>query len=638
LPAYDTDVNAVYHVAQNTNGWPSGVSGWEGNDTKNPLDAGLRTYKPQSYAFSGSFFGEVHFLKQLYYKLNVGLSYNNDFSSIITPRYYSGNYASNAIKKVEESGGYGSSVILENTLNYNGSFGKHNITAVAGVSKQRNQSENYGLGTFMPNDIVSLISNGSSDANRFVSGGNGDYKITSQFGRVNYDYDGKYLLSATIRRDGSSNFGPDHKFGVFPAFSAGWRISKESFMAGVKAISDLKLFGSWGKLGFESIPAFSYLPQVYVGGKNYNLGGNGTGNEIAYPGSDQNGFPNPGIQWQANVTTNIGVNLGLFNNMFTLDAEYYIKKTDKLLLNETIPASSGFGGILLNAGAVENKGVDIQLTYHKVIGDLKLDVTGNVSTVKNKVTSLGAQNSPIKDGIVLPNQIPVTQSAVGHPIGSFWGLQYLGICQDTTGIAKIPGTRPGDCRYADISGPDSIPDGKIDSKDQTYIGNPWPKAIYGLTINASYKGFDMTVFFQGVYGNDILNEEAGFWSDGYQGRYNAETKVLNAWTPQNTSTSEHRIGNLPVNYAISSRMIEKGSYLKVKNLQIGYTIPSAISGKLGVSMLRVYLSATNLITFTKYSGFDPEIGARYNSNTIRGIDQGCYPQARTVVGGLQINF
>ena len=637
LPPYDTDVNAVYHNAQNTNGWQTGVQGWGGNDTGNFLTSNLNDYKPKSFSFEGAFYGEIHFLKQLYYKLNVGLSYSPSFISNLTPRYYSGPYSSNSQVIESKDFVYGAGVIIENTLNYSDSFGKHNISAVGGISKQESLSERIGLSTFMPNDLLTNIDAGKNDIRRTVYGSTGNYRLTSSFGRVNYDFDGKYLASATIRRDGCTKFGPNKKFGIFPAFSAGWRISKEDFMAGLKAISDLKVYGSWGKLGSDNIGDFQYLPQVFVGSRNYNLGGNGTGNESVALGAEHNGLINQNIQWQANITTNIGVNLGLFNNMFTFNAEYYIKKTDKLLLAVPLPSTTGFGSITMNAGGIENKGIDLQLTYHKMVGDLQLDVTGNTSILKNNVTSLAGSNA-IYSGIILPEGRQTTKTDVGQPIGSFWGYKYLGIAQSITGIPIIPGTRLGDCQYADLSGPDGKPDGKIDSYDQTYIGNPWPKAVYGLTINASYKGFDMNVFFQGVYGNDILNEEGGFWDDGYQGRYNAKTKVLDAWTPQNLSTSQHRLGNDNVNALVSTRMIEKGSYLKIKNLQLGYSLPSAILSKLAINKLRIFVSSSNLLTFTKYSGYDPEIGARYNSNLFRGIDQGGFPQARTFMCGLQVNF
>jgi TonB-linked SusC/RagA family outer membrane protein len=550
---------------------------------------------------------------------------------------------------MSKDGSNNQNILIENTLNFNKLFAKkHNVSAIAGLSRQNFKYEGFSLGTNdLPNEDVRNISAGAGSSTRYISGSISEYRLFSVFGRLNYDYSGKYLFSATFRRDGTSRFGPNRKFGNFPAFSAGWRISEEKFLKDVDFISDLKLFASWGKMGSDQIADFQYLPMVSIGSNNYNLGATGAGNEALYVGSRLGGFANSDLQWQANVTSNIGINLGILDNKFILSAEYFVKKTDKLLQNVTIPTSSGYGSIYMNAGAVENKGVDLQLLYQQNFGDFHIDVAGNFSTLKNKVTSLGSSRSAIYGGQILPSQLLITKTDIGQPIGSFYGYKYVGVYQDTASIIATPhivGTRPGDIQYADINGGggalDSlgIPNGRITDKDKTFIGNPWPKFVYGLSVNASYKGFDMNLFLQGVYGNDIFNVQNGYFGDGYQGRYNAYARVLNSWTPQNKSTTQHRLGNESVNFVPSSRMVEKGSFLRLKNIQVGYTLPANLVNKVGIQRLRIFVSSQNLFTITKYSGYDPEIGARSNSNLNKGIDVGNYPQARSLMAGLQVDF
>ncbi len=649
LPPYDTDPTLVTHIPQNSGGWPSGVQSWEGNDLGNPLSSKLVEYDPNYNEIQASIYGQVNFTDELFYKINVGYTYNNSFNSSYTPQYYSGPYQSNSHPSLHKHGHDNQSVLIENTLNYNTTLaGKHNVSAILGVSKQTFNNESFGFGTNeLPNEAVRNISTGANSGSRYIYGDISEYRLSSVFGRVNYDFERKYLFSATFRKDGTSRFGPERKFGNFPAFSAGWRVSQENFMKGVGFISDLKLFGSWGKLGGDNIDDFQYLPIIYIGGNNYNLGGTGENNEALYFGSRLNGFANPALQWQANVTTNLGLNIGLLENKLMLSAEYYVKKTDKLLQYVRIPLTSGYSGLFLNSGAVENKGIDLQLIYQDKIGNLNFDITGNFSTLKNRVTSLGSSPSPIFDGSILPNQILITKTDIGRPIGSFYGFEYVGIYQDSAAINNSPhivGTRPGDIQYRDINGgggaTDSlgIPDGRITDKDKTYIGNPWPKFVYGLGINANFKGIDFHLFLQGVYGNDVFNVQNSFFGDGYQGRYNAYTKVLDSWTPENPSTSQHRLGGTNVNFVPSSRMVEDGSYMRIKNVQIGYSFPENISTKVGLNKLRIYISAQNLLTFTNYSGYDPEIGARNNSNTHKGIDVGNYPQAQTFLAGIQIGF
>ena len=436
LTPYDTDPNSVTHIAGNTGGWPSGVQSWEGNDLSNPLGSKLNEFKPQNNELQGNVYAQVNFTKNLYYKINVGINYSNYYNSLYRPKYFSGPYSSNSNPSISKNGDYNQNILIENTINFNTTFlNHHNVSMVAGVSKQKFNSEFFSLGTNeLPNESVRNIGTGSGSLTRTIGGGENGYRLTSIFGRANYDYDNKYLFSATFRRDGSSRFGPDNKFGLFPAFSMGWRISQESFMENINFITDLKIFGSWGKLGSDNIADFQYTPTVNIGSNNYNLGGTGIGNEVLYYGSKLSGFANPRLQWQANVTSNLGLSMALFNNKISLNVEYYKKTTDKLIQNVTIPATSGYPSMYMNAGSVENKGIDLQLTYRDKIGGFHYDVVGNFSTLKNNVISLGSPTA-IFGGMILPNQLLITKTDVGQPIGSFWGYQAIGIYK-----MKLPST------------------------------------------------------------------------------------------------------------------------------------------------------------------------------------------------------
>jgi hypothetical protein len=362
-----------------------------------------------------------------------------------------------------------------------------------------------------------------------------------------------------------------------------------------------------------------------------------------------NAITNLELEWEKTKQLNIGVDLGLLNNRITLSADYYRRKTDNLMLNVPTPASFGFstGGVLANVGSMENNGLDLQMAYNKRQGEFQWDIAGNISFISNKVLKMNTPNATIDQGgdQDFGGGAHMTRTMAGQVIQSFYGYVVEGIFQTQDDINKSPfqadGTRPGDLKFKDISGPDGKPDNKITADDRTFLGNYLPDFSYSLNLNGTYKNFDATVFFQGVQGNKIFNA-ARIISEGMVRLFGSGTAVLNAWTPTNTNTDMPRAAAKDPNGNVrpSTRWIEDGSYLRLKNISIGYTIPGSTLQSLtkgAVSNFRIYVASQNLFTITDYKGWDPEIGSK-NTTLTNGIDYGQYPVARSFLVGLQVGF
>jgi len=456
-------------------------------------------------------------------------------------------------------------------------------------------------------------------------------RISSLFGRVNYSYADKYLLTANIRRDGSSNFIHD-RYGIFPSFSAGWHIGKEDFFSNISVLSDLKIRGGWGKIGNEKIPGFGFSNLGRLG-QSYPLGGNIT-NGITFPN-----VANPGLHWETTKTTNIGLDGSFVNGKLTFSTNYYIKKTDQMLVPVPAPAHSGIQDApFQNVGAMQNKGFELELNYSETLGDFSFKLGGNYSIYRNKVTSLGVldeiQAAPLRD----QGNVSITQ--VGKPVGQFYGYKTDGLFQnqaeveahvDNDGNMLQPDAAPGDIRYAKGG------DGQL---FQGIIGNPLPKFTYGFNAQLSYKGFDLNLFIQGVYGNKVFNGTK-VYTERPDAAYNLSTRMLNRWTAEGSTNDAHfpRLNAADANNNwFSDRYVEDGSYLRLKNVQLGYTIPSNLTKRMSLQNLRFYVGATNLFTATKYTGFDPEIGTGYYGSLDLGIDRATYPQPRTFTAGLNLTF
>jgi len=465
---------------------------------------------------------------------------------------------------------------------------------------------------------------------RIGYGGEGQqHHISSLFARLNYDYDEKYIVQGVIRRDGSSRFGANNKYGTFPSVSLGWVPTKESFWPKNEVVDFLKLRGGYGVVGNDAIPDNAFLSTI-GGGRNYSFGTNDT----YISGYSPNAPSNPNLKWEQTSQTNIGLDAILFRD-FNLTLEFYKKKTTGILQQPNLPFYIGaISNPYANVGDMENIGEELSLGYHRKIGDFNIGFDGNVSHLKNTVTRLAAGQDYLGGAGVQNIQGGVTRSEVGHPIGSFYGYDNLGIFQTQTDIdsyispktgQKIqPNAKPGDFKWKDLNG-----DGIISDTDRGFIGNSLPTWQFGSTFTAAYKSFDVVIFGQGQAGNKI-----------FQGLHrldittaNYTTAALGRWTGPGTSNTFPRLtdkdNNNNFNYN-SSFYLQSGSYFRIRTLQLGYTFNKALVSKIGLQRLRVYATGQNLLTFTKYSGYDPDISG--------SIDQGFYPQARTYILGLSVGF
>ena len=530
---------------------------------------------------------------------------------------------------------------LENVLSYDKQFGKHTIGVVLGQSAFENSGWYLGgnrrdLRSY-DKPYISAAEGLAADGKMEVWGGpNVKHTMSSLFARISYNYDERYMVQGTIRRDGSSRFGSNNKYGTFPSVSLGWNIMNERFMESTRDwLSNLKLRFSWGKNGNDNIGDFRYT--VYTqGGNNYGFGAAGGEKEVT--STKAAGLGNPDIKWEESEQTDLGIDFGFFNNKLTFTVDYFKKKTNGMLKEMPIPSYVGESFPIANVGDMENSGIEFELGYKWNISDAKFSVKGNASYLKNKLIRLG-NSSGYADYDYVAERGNIARASDGEPFPYFFGFKTAGIFQNQADIdnytwtdesgntQKIqPGAQPGDLRFVDINN-----DGQINDEDRTKIGKGTPDWTFGLTFNAAWRGFDFMMFWQGTAGNDIY--DATHRND--LATINMPSYYLDRWTGEGTSNSFPRLvqGNSS-NWVSSDLYVSDGSYLRLKNLELGYTIPEILTRKAFISRLRFYVSGENLLTFTKYHGFDPEI----STTTSLGVDYGIYPQSRVWRIGLNLTF
>jgi TonB-linked SusC/RagA family outer membrane protein len=508
-------------------------------------------------------------------------------------------------------------LLHESMLTYSTQFGdNHSFKATAVYATQVEMSNaNTINASGFPNDVT------KNEALQLalthtISSSRSKEQLESYMVRINYGFKDKYFLDATARVDGSSKFGANNKYGVFPAVAAAWRISEEEFVKDISWISDLKLRASYGITGNAGgISPYQSLPLVAATGSNYNI------NHAYQTGINPTGIANPDLRWEKSAQTNIGIDISLLNNRISATAEYYFKKTDDLLYVLTLPLSSGYTSITGNFASLQNKGFEFSANARILDKALKWNISGNITFNRNKVLDL--------DGGVTDERFitAYTILKVGEPLALFKTYVFDGINQ--TGDVIVPGYdgRTGGYKVKDIN-----KDNVINSDDQVITGNPNPDFIYGFSTSLSYKHFDLSAFFSGTQGNDIYNA-ARLSFEMPLGQRNMFKGLADRWSPTNPGNeyvSGFQGGRLP----ITNNPIEDGSYLRCKNITIGYTLPKIK----GIYNLRIYISGNNLFTVTKYSGFDPEVNTYAGSNTVIGVDNLVYPQARTFLGGVQLTF
>lgn len=521
--------------------------------------------------------------------------------------------------------------VWENTLNWEKEFGDHFVNAVLGYTAQRdNISTKQVLADNFPDDLVTTISGGQVFAGNAIKE---QWTLASSLFRLNYGFRDKYLFTGTIRSDRSSRFGADNQTGYFPSFSVGWRVNEESFLQSVEAISELKLRFSWGETGNFEIPNYGAIGLLSP--DNYNL----AGNEIN--GLIQNTIPNPELTWEKSQQTNVGLELGLYNNRVFMLADYYTTRTSDLLLNVSISSVSGFQTTLRNLGEVENKGFEIALRTKNFVGDFTWDTDINFSTNKNEVLSLNVGNEPIfSTGSAGIRHV----TRVGDPIGSYFGYVVDGIYQNEADIAnapvdtQAPDPSTGDFRFKDIDG-----DGEITPDDRTVTGSYFPDFTWGINNRLSYKNIDFSFLIQGVEGNEILNLTSRHLKNG-EANFNSYAVFNNRWrSPSDPGDgtiprADRQTGNHGDNNRPSSFQVEDGSYLRLRNITLGYSIPvEKLSGN-SIDRLRFYITGTNLFTKTDYLGYNPEVSNISTNSLTPGEDYGAYPLTRSFTMGVNLSF
>lgn len=632
--------------------------------------------------FLGTTSLEVTILPGLKVKTNLGIN-TNDYSG-----YY---FTPSDLRTVEQYGTSSQSTanfysqssnntfewLWENTVSYDKTFGDHTIAFVGGISAQENTFRQIGgQGNNLPSNALRDLS--SLPALTNVYGNQVTYSLASQFGRLNYNYKDKYLLTATVRRDGSSRFAEGHQYGTFPSASVAWRIKQENFLKNVSAISDLKIRASYGEVGNQSTAGtFQYVAQYTSGPGSNNSGNNGYPfNKVYQPGLVLSALPNPDLRWETSKQTDIGLDASFLNGSLTFTVDYYKKTSKDFLLYIPVPAQTGFTKAYRNVGSISNEGLEFSLNYnHSVAKDFRYGVGVNVSTVNNKLLSLTSGLDYINNLAGLGfsttgsnNWNVYSRSSIGGPVGEFYGYKSAGIFQtqkeidDLNAVAQSKYGTPyqptnsgsavlGDRKFVDINN-----DGRITAEDQTSLGSPIPKVYGGVNLDASFKGFDINAFFYGVFGNKLYNYqqrtlESFTSTTGSVGIENIGTEYYNnAWTPENKSNRYAVItaNDFNVNTRPSDVYVENGSYVRLRNLQIGYTLPADLLKSAYISKVRLYISAQNLFTITKYSGLDPEIGVPQGTDpntgqtvrsvTASGVDVGTYPNSKFYSFGLSVTF
>ena len=571
------------------------------------------------------------------YRISYGadVNYNGVDRGYTIPYYLNGGM--NASKSSANASSNRSTVWqIENVITWDGTFDKHTINVVLGQSAKK--TTGYSLGgskNYLVDPAKPYIdyATGHLEGDLSVYAGPWDNSsLASLFARASYNYDERYMAQFTVRRDGSSRFGSNNHYATFPSFSLGWNVMNEKFMENTRDwLSNLKVRFSWGKNGNENIGNFRYA--VYSRAGYDVIFGHGAGNKNL--GVRAGGLANPDLQWEESVQTDLGLDLGFFNNALTFTVDYFSKKTKGMLMDIPIPAYVGDVRPVGNVGEMKNSGVEFELGYKWRIADAKFAVKGNLSYLKNELVNLG-NDSGEKAYDSMQGIGTITYAKNGEPFPFFYGYKTAGIFQNegevqsyknAAGTLIQPNAQPGDLRFVDIDG-----DGKITDKDQTKIGKGTPDWTFGLNVNAEWKGIDFNMFWQGTAGNDIY--DATMRVD--RRNLNLPSWMLDRWTGEGTSNEIPRfvIGNNS-NLVSSDLYVHSGSYLRLKNISLGYTLPQDITKRFFVSNLRVYVMAENLLTFTKYHGYDPEISA---GATSLGVDYGVYPQARTWTIGFNLGF
>ena len=589
----------------------------------------------------GNVFAELTLLKGLKIRTNLGgdFQFENEkkFKLELSPSIYHPT-------SLSEGRVFDQNLVWNNTIDFQRSFGKHRVSALAGMEAIQNQTNYLGasVNNFFRTDPLFHYIDNSVTADIKNIGASGiitEWALLSQFGQAGYTYDNRFVINASIRRDGSSRFGKNNRYGIFPSVSGAWNISNESWFSKIDYISSLKLRASWGRLGNQEIGVYPYSSLIQVGDKVYSFGDQiVTGAQIVETGNNN-------IKWETSTQTDFGLDFSILKDRITVIADYYRKLTDGILVRVPIPQTGGAQNPpYVNAGEVENKGLEFGVILKNTSNGFSYSVGANISTVNNKVISLAGSDA-ILGGFGLSDG-PITKTEAGYSVGSFYLWKMLGIFQSQAEIDASPfqtkDTRPGDVKFADLNG-----DNIIDDKDRGHFGSPFPDFTYGLNFSCSWKNFDLSILAQGVQGNDVYFLYGNFAYETQSRGFNSYEDILNRWTPTNTNTDIPKVSldDRNGNRRLSTRFLKDGSYFRIRNITLGYNLKHFVKTD-AISRIRIYVTAQNLLTFTKYPGLDPEIHANTNdtrgvdisSDLAVGIDWGTVPAPRTFIAGISLDF
>lgn len=573
-----------------------------------------------------STYAELDILPSLVYKFELATDILYANHNTFWPAFDRGNLSQNS--KVRRNLNNSFFWINKHLFTYDRKFNEnHKLTALVGFEAQESKYEwLYAARENLPTNALSELNLG--DAGTQINGGGaGEWALLSGLSRVNYSMFDKYLVTGTFRVDGSSRFGPNNRYGLFPSFALGWRVSEEKFMKDIEFLDNFKIRAGYGSVGNQEIGLYSFRSVL----RSQTIA---FGDDLTTVYSPDN-IANPGVKWETSIQSNLGIDIGIFNNRLELIFDIYNKISKDMLLQQIIPATAGgFNPPFVNIGEMRNRGIEVTLNSQNFVKPLDWSTSFTFSANRNQVVDLGT-NGAIP-GIM--QRVPITRTVEGQPIGQFYGHVTEGIFKDLEEIAESPfqetGTRPGDIKFKDLNN-----DGVIDDSDRTFIGNPNPDWSANLINDFAWKNFDLNIFLRGVYGNELYNllrrdlAGTGAW-------HNQSIDVVDRWSATNPEGTEARsTGNDPNrNRRVSDRFVEDGSYLRLQNLTLGYSMPNKLLSRMNISKVRLYISGQNLFTITGYSGYDPELGSFNQNPLLSGIDNGRFPVARSFTVGANVGF
>lgn len=575
----------------------------------------------------GNMFLQYEVVKGLTARVSLGADATFSKNNLYIPRTTYRAYFQNGIANVSDQQSY--NWLNENTLTYDKTVGVHHVNVLGGFTVQREISEEVeAKGQNFVNDILTYNNLEAAGLVQPAASGANQWSLMSYLGRINYGFRERYLLTVSLRADGSSRFGASNKWGYFPSGALAWRVSEEPFMQAQRIVSDLKFRTSYGVTGFQEIPL--YRSQSSLSNTSSIIG-----NNLAI-GIAPSRVANPNLKWERTAQFDVGIDFGVLNNRVRFTADYYYKRTKDLLLEVSVPWTSGYNTSLQNVGSTENKGFEFSVSATPVNGKFKWNVDANYSQNRNKVLSLGGVNEFFgpESGSSFYSPGPAILIRKGQPVNSFFGYIGDGLFRTQEEVASGPVHRymePGDLRFKDVDG-----NGTLSPADRTIIGNAQPRFIYGLNNTFTYGNFDLTVLMQGVYGNNILNLLRVYELESMRGTHNNHIRALDRWTPQNPNAYMPKADYRGQEQFISTRALEDGSYLRVRNVVLSYNLP----GKLvkWARSAKIYVSGQNILTWTKYTGYDPEVNSHGQNPINQGIDYGAYPRAKTVMIGVNLGL